>query len=549
MRAKYLRNTLLTSVVLAIVIITTVMIIHFKKADEGNIDVIQASYDIKAPLVSLKGAESIYNIDTQNEIWEEIESYKTQNSYTFEDPLIIQNPFQTNTQSLYLYFETKTPSSLEYTIHVENADIPDFTRTCYNGEEDNLATKHEYQLIGLIPDTDNEITLTLTDSSGETESRSFTYKAPSLLGSGTVILTKENGESTEPLTDGLYTVFAGDNFFYYYDNNGILRSEIPIIEYRCLRLLFNHDKMYYSAGKSVFVEMNPLGRLTSIYDLGQYNVHHDYTFDDDGNILLLGTDTATKRVEDRVLYLNPDTGELRQVLDLTDIFPDYYIGTTPDKEGELDWMHINTLQWLGNGSVLLSSRETSSILKINDLLTSPALEYMLGTDSFWKDTKYSSYLYEKSGDFKSQLGQHSITYVPDSSLATGQYYLYMFDNNMGISTTRPDYKWTNYFDDIGTAGTAENGETSYFYKYLVDENAKTYNLVESFPLPYSGYMSSVQEIGANVVTNSATPKVFEEYDNDNKLIRSYETGSKNQAYRTYKYTFDNFYFYKIENKE
>lgn len=543
MKTKYLKTTLITTAVLAIAIITAVLIIHYRNTEEGSIGVIKTSYDVKAPIVSLTEAEAIYDINAQNEIWSEIEDYKTQNTYTFKEPLIIQNPFQTNTQSLYIYFETDTSSSLKYTIHADNAEIPDFTRTCYNGEEDNLSMKHEYQIIGLIPDTDNEIVLTLTDASGKSEARSFTYKAPSLTGKGTLILTKENGESTQALTDGLYTVFAGDNFFYYYDNDGILRSEIPIIEYRNLRLIFNHDKMYYSAGKSVFVEMNALGRLTTIYDLGEYNLHHDYTFDDAGNILILGTDTTTKREEDRILYLNPETGELSQVLDLTDLFPEYYVNCKPDKEGQLDWMHINTIQWLGNGSVLLSSRETSSILRINDLFTKPSLQYMLGTDSFWKDTSYASFLFDKTKDFKGQLGQHSITYVPDSSLEDGQFYLYMFDNNIGMSTTRPDYKWSEHFDNIGSAGAPKKEETSFFYKYLVDENAKTYDLVESFSLPYSGFMSSVQEIGNNVIINSSNAKVFEEYDQDNKLIRTFRTGSKKQAYRTYKYTFDHFYFY------
>lgn len=76
----------------------------------------------------------------------------------------------------------------------------------------------------------------------------------------------------------------------------------------------------------------------------------------------------------------------------------------------------------------------------------------------------------------------------------------------------------------------------------MDETSKTYKLVESFPLPYSGFMGSVQEIGENVITNSSNPKVFEEYDKDNNLIRSFNTGSSKQAYRTYKYTFSNFYF-------
>lgn len=542
MKNKYIKISFITTAVIAVIAVIAAVAVQLYGPKDADASIIRTAYEVKPAPVILKDATDIYNLETQNTIWKDIEAYKAKTEYSFENPLIIENPFQTNRQSFYLYFKTDKPSSLDYTIHVNDADISDFTRTCYNNSDNNMTTEHEYQIIGVIPDKDNEITLTLHYASGKTEARSFTYKAPSLTGSASLILTHENGESSEALTEGLYTVFAGDNFFYYYDNDGILRSEIPIIDYRCLRLIFQGDKMYYSAGTSTFVEMNSLGRLTNIYDLGKYAVHHDYTFDDKGNILILGTDTESDREEDRILYLHPDTGEVSQILDLADIFPDYYVNCTPDKEGKLDWMHINTIQWLGNDTLLLSSRETSSVLKFSNIFEDPTLEYMLGTESFWKDTPYTSYLYTKSEDFKSQLGQHSITYVKEASLKEGEYYLYMFDNNIGSSTTRPDYAWTNYFDDIGSVGNAENGEKSYFYKYLVDETSKTYKLVESFPLPYSGFMGSVQEIGENVVTNSSNPKVFEEYDKDNNLIRSFDTGSSKQAYRTYKYTFSNFYF-------
>ena len=177
-------------------------------------------------------------------------------------------------------------------------------------------------------------------------------------------------------------------------------------------------------------------------------------------------------------------------------------------DGDLDWMHINTIQWMGGGQIILSSRETSTILKVNHLYQTPQIEYMIGADKFWAGTGYENLLLTKEGDFTIQGGQHSVTYVKDDTLKDGQYYLYMYNNNIGYSETRPDYDWTS----VGLTNTAaKEGSTSYYYKYLVDENNRTFQLVESFKVPYSGYVSSVQEVDDNIITDSGFAGEFREY--------------------------------------
>ena len=44
-----------------------------------------------------------------------------------EAPLAVLNPFGTGSNGLYLHFDTRRAGSVRYTIHVENADIPDYT--------------------------------------------------------------------------------------------------------------------------------------------------------------------------------------------------------------------------------------------------------------------------------------------------------------------------------------------------------------------------------------------------------------------------------------
>ena len=345
---------------------------------------------------------------------------------------------------------------------------------------------------------------------------------------------------------GLYVILGNDSddvdFMYYYDENGTISGEVPLIGYRSHRLVFENDRMYYSISETKIAAVNELGMVEQVYDLGNYQLHHDYVFDDDGNLLILATDTGKQTVEDCVLKLNPSTGEVSCILDLEDLLGDYKESLGMDQE-DLDWVHINTIQWMGEDSILLSSRETSTILKIQNLNTAPEIAYMIGEESFWEGTGYENLLLtkdESNGSFSSAGGQHTVTYVTDDSLPDGQYYLYLFNNNLGYSESRPDYDWSQ-IDQIAT--DLSSGTTSYYYKYKVDENAGTYTLVQSFEVPFSGYVSSVQECEDTILVDSGMQGLIGEYKEDGTLVKQFQMNlSKYYIYRVYKYDFSGYLF-------
>lgn len=486
-----------------------------------------------------------YNAEEQQKIADELEKKKESQEYTLSNILIEYNPFGTNTQSLYVYFETDSAVKVSYTIHVKEDDIADFSRNVYQDEE--YQKEHEFQVIGLIPDTENTITFYITNEDGSTDTKEIVYEMGSLYGEEAVQLDTDVKQSADKLEDGLYVVLGNDStsmdFMYYYDNNGVLRGEVPLLGYRSHRLIFDENSMYYSISEKKMAQVNRLGQVTKVYDLGNYKLHHDYVFDENGNMLILATDTTQDSVEDIVLKLDVNSGEVTEVLDLGDLFGEYKKTCVKNSSDELDWMHINTIQYIGNGSVLLSSRETSTIIKVDNIYDGPVVSYMIGEKDFWKDTSYVSLLLNKKGDFTIQGGQYTITYETDESLADGQYYLYMFDNNIGISETRPDYDWSS----IGLkVSSAVDGKNSKYYKYLVDENEGTFELVDSFKVPYSGYVSSAQETGDNVLVDSGLKGTFTEYDVDHKAIVTYKMDYEKFIYRVFKYKFDGFYFEKSE---
>lgn len=499
--------------------------------------------------------ENIYTSEYQNAADEKLAQEKSTSAATEDDMLIVENPYGTNTTSLYVYFTTDDAVSVSYTVHADG--YADFTRTAY--QRSKYAKTHEFQLLGLIPDVKNTITFTLTNSDGDSRTKTVERKGASLLGNEETQLEQTvSAKSGQNLGDGLYAILGNDSdeqdFMFYYDTNGVLRGEIPVLYYRSHRLLFDKNGlMWFSASTKHMVGMNRLGKLEKIYDLGsRYILHHDYALDSNGDIVMLATELNRDdhAVQDQVAKLDTSTGKVTKVLDFGEMFADYKASTTHagtdesdmSAKGRWDWLHVNTIQLLDDGSALFSARETSTIIKVNDLESNPTLDYMIGERSVWKGTKEASSFLTKVGDFSDTGGQHSITYVADDSLPDGQYYLYMFDNNYGTSLTRPDFDWS-VIDGISTKFSSDTVNSQY-RKYLVDENAGTYTEVSSFDVPYSPYVSSAQELdNGNILIDSGMKGLFGQYSSDGTLLAQYKmTLSSSYIYRVYSYDFSGFYF-------
>lgn len=487
--------------------------------------------------------DTVYTLDYQNTISEKIEEQKSSQEYTIDDPLIIADPYGTNTTGLYVYFTTDTATELSYTVSADGYE--DFTQTVSGG----YTTEHEHQLVGMIAGETNTITMTLTDESGnETGIFTLEYTAPELLGdeeNGQLEVT--SGDSSEALSDGFYTMLGNrteeDNeqvdFILIYDNNGTLRSEIPIRSYRSCRLLFDGATMYYSTSADQIAALDNTGQITALYDTGDYNLHHDYIFGSDNDFLVLATDTTSNTEEDRIISIDRESGEVTELIDLADLFADYFNSLENDEE-DFDWMHINSLCLVGEDSLILSSRETSSIIKINDIYSDPSVEYLISSDEFWDGTGYENLLLKQIGDFTLQAGQHCVTYETSDELSDGQYYLTMYNNNNATISTR-DYDYDSDENYDGTYSGAE-GDESFYYKYLVDENARTFTLVDSVPVTYSGYVSSVQQLGDNLLTDSGSAFEASEFDKDHNLIQTLTGAGATWWYRVFKYDYSGYWF-------
>ena len=124
----------------------------------------------------------IYTLDYQSGINDQIETLKNKNNYTIKEPLLIANPYGTNTTGVYMYFKTDDECNVSYTISAEGYD--DFSKTLNNSNNNGYTTEHEYLLVGIVPGTTNNITVILTDANENIiDTLNWSYDAPKLLGS------------------------------------------------------------------------------------------------------------------------------------------------------------------------------------------------------------------------------------------------------------------------------------------------------------------------------------------------------------------------------
>ena len=493
-----------------------------------------------------------YNLKVQERLDMALASLKEEKDYTPEEPLAVWNPYGTGSNGLYLYFEAPGEGlTVHYRIHTQEEGIPDFEADANAG----TGTEKEFLVIGLVPGTVNELEITLNAADG-TEVSTVTYRveAPKTASGYNVVLEETEGTSRQELTEGLYYTLGIQGYYghmFLFDNDGVLRYEMLLDGYKPDRVLFDDGEMLLCVSANQIGKVNSLGRVTRLYTLNGYVMHHDYCYGEDGTLLVLATrkNSRDDGVMDRILEVDMETGAVTEIVDLRKMLPDYYSTAKKVTEtdpffwqaGTRDWIHVNTIDYMDDDSIVLSARETSTILKIRDLHGEPQLGYLIGDSSYWEGTGYEGYSYEKVGDFADQYGQHTVTVVEEPGMEEGTYYLMMYDNNYYANSTRTDDYEPVLPESVSTDLMGDE-KPSHVYWYLVDENAGTYELVNSFDVPYSSIVSSVQTVGDNYVVNSGVSHVFGEYDSEGNMIRQFEYECTMQGYRVMKDTFEGYWF-------
>ncbi len=341
-----------------------------------------------------------------------------------DNAAVIVNPYEISPLTALIIFKTEMSVSPKVTIEGDD----ELTTYEYTFDE---GTEHYLPIYGLYPDRDNTVVVEYGDVSKE-----FTITTEALP-DDFILPTSVDADKDELNNDLYFFTPSSGGYTCAYDVNGDVRWYLTINSIWEVNRLDNGHMMlsterlvnspYYMTG---LYEMDMLGKIYKEYSLpGGY--HHDYFEMPNGNLLVASDDFTSGEgtVEDYIVELDRDTGEVVKTFDLKDIL------NMEDGKSEnwieYDWFHNNSV-WYDEdtNSITLSGRHQDAVINID--YDSGDLNWIIGDPTNWSE-EYQKYFFTPVGDdFEWQWSQHAAMITPEG-------YVFIFDNGNNKSKNEDEY--------------------------------------------------------------------------------------------------------------
>ena len=428
-------------------------------------------------------SESVPGFEQQNQLRELLLQAQM---HTFEDAAVIQDPFGVSPLTAALCFSTDSLSSVQVVVHGKTSDAD------IKYEISGQRRLHIITIWGLYYNDTTEATVTCVDASGHAQQKSLsitTGEAPDLSRMPQISCSYDEGRSSEIApgltfcaTIGSYHLAVdkyGDVRWYYSDPAGLGDSGITFNDQQHLLVLTPKSS---SAATNSFslMEMDLMGRKYGEYFIDG-SFHHEAKLMENGHILCAASGQGKSTINDRIVELDPDTGDVVREWNIDEILTQYGVDLLADpvwgyvplstedgSEFNANWFHNNCIFYNDkDDSFILSSCHRSMVIKIN--ASTQEVIWILGDHALLEDTGLEPYLLtpvdadgkEVSNDsFEWQYAQHAPTVMRNGDLL-------LFDNG--------DHR--SRYAEFAVPAT-EN--YSRMVRYHIDEDAMTVSQVWEF---------------------------------------------------------------------
>ena len=386
-------------------------------AAEKNVETVETAEEVDVENISETSYLEVTDRFAQQTSIDEALSQEVQNGYPLEEALIVVNPYGTSPLSAVAIFSTEESCGGTVTVKGKSSEN-DVTGT-FEAEKDHIVP-----IYGLYNNDTTEVVINLEDGTSAT----FEVATEDINVDYGTIQTKMKTETNydyETLTficstmGSLYAVDAAGDIRFYTTMGGSLGVHQLENGHLLMPASYVLKTSYYKEG---MIETDLLGKIYREFMVpgGQ---HHDFVELPDGNLLIASDSPDFSTVEDYVVELDRQTGEVVWELDMKDLMEiEEGQSASMDSDGseESDWFHNNGLAYdAQNDLVLLSARHKDAIVAVKK--EEKSIAWILGDPTGWGE-EYQSYFFTPEGeDFEWFYAQHNVSILDNGDIA-------LFDN-------------------------------------------------------------------------------------------------------------------------
>jgi arylsulfate sulfotransferase len=430
------------------------------------------------------------------------------------------NPFKTSPLCALISIETPVRGRFRIKVHGKGAmGIP------MENLFDHYGQSHALPILGLYEDYSNEVEIFfLNDHNRVRTSAVFTISTP-LIASRPALNIQIIKPDNNKLTKGIFVI---SNLKIAFDSQGEIRWFHNGDGVSFFSRLANGNFIANERSNKSFYEITMVGETVKKYNVSS-SLHHEIQQMPGGNFLVASNSLNGTTIEDAVVEVSRETGEIIRTWDFNKLLDPGRPGLPDSKSG--DWLHINALCYDSTDrSIVISGRNQSAVVKID--YASGKLKWILSHPRYWPDS-LQRFLLKPVGasgnlidashmDFWSY-GQHAVR-----RNSNGNFMLY--DNGI----------YRGFYDDAHVK--MENYSRGVEYK--IDEANRTVALAWSFDngksvfTPVTGFAQEISDSDSRLLAyafiSDKTPRIIEVGAQNSILFEATVNRSASAYYRIMK---------------
>ena len=328
-------------------------------------------------------------------------------------------------------FNTKTPVRVTLTVPGEERVTQTFP----------AATEHRIPILGLYPDTDNQVTLRLESDEGAAETTLSVITDPLPEEFPAVSIITADRDEIEPgwnlnsfrLRD---TPERASPFMY--DPRGVIRwyLDLPVSGRTSSPERVANGNLIYGF-ESTLYEYDMLGEKVNQWEIPGYRYHHEIVEKPNGNLIVAVDKEGLDTIEDFVIEVDRETGEIVSEWDFRESLD---VDRQTFDDDEEDWLHMNAIFYDERDDTLIISGRVQGLAKVtadNELVWILAPHKGWGENGDGEDTAdYLLTAVDADSDPYPEAVQQGDEDAPDFSWVWGQHAplilpngnLFVFDN-------------------------------------------------------------------------------------------------------------------------